>query len=324
VDDNGYLDVDLATVAESLQTSVEDVHKALEVIQEFDPTGVAARDLKECLLIQAKSLEPPDPLVVAVLEEAFDLFQDNRLDAVARKLKVSLDEVKEASKTIASLNPKPGGLFNNQDTVYPVPDVYVIRDGKEYSVILNNDGLPRLKISSFYNQQLGSDLSPAAAKDYIQEKMRGAVWLIKSIHQRQRTIHKVAISIVKFQKDFFDHGINHLKPLILKDIAEDIEMHESTISRVTTNKYMHSPRGIFELKYFFNSGIKHGADSIASESVKNHIQAIIKNENPKRPTSDKQIMEELAKTDIRIARRTVAKYREMLGIPPSSKRRKKF
>ena len=200
----------------------------------------------------------------------------------------------------------------------------VIKADKDYSVTLNDDGLPRLKISSYYQRQLHSNVCSSAARDYLQEKMRGAMWLIKSIHQRQRTIYKTTQSILKFQREFFDKGIDYLRPLVLKDVADDIEMHESTVSRVTTNKYIHTPRGIFELKYFFNSGIRHGADAIASESVKNQILKIVKSENPKKPASDKQIVEELARVQIQIARRTVAKYRDILGIPPSSKRRKKF
>jgi len=324
VDENGYLDVKLDELAEQLQVDLLRVQEVLAQVQRFDPSGVAARDLRECLLIQTRLIEPPAPLTVRVLEEAFELFERGKLDHVARKLKVSLEEVKEAAKVIAHLEPKPGRPFQNSDTVYVVPDIFVIKVGNEYSVMLNDDGLPRLKISSFYQRELHSNSSSSVTRDYIQEKMRGAMWLIKSIHQRQRTIYKVTQSIIKFQREFFDKGIDYLRPLILKDVADDIDMHESTISRVTTNKYVHTPRGIFELKYFFNSGIRHGDDSIASESVKNHILRIVKSENPRKPASDKQIVDKLLREKIQIARRTVAKYREVLGIPPSSKRRKKF
>jgi RNA polymerase sigma-54 factor len=324
VDENGYLDVSLDELSASTGVNVTDVERILKAVQQFDPRGVAARDLKECLSIQAEFLDPPNPIAVRIILEAFELFERDKLDVLARKFKVSLDEVREAAKAIASLEPKPGRRFLNSDTIYVVPDIFVIRDGNDYSITLNDDGLPRLKISSLYQKELHSGICSSGAKDYIHEKMRGAMWLIKSIHQRQRTIYRVTQSIIKFQRDFFDKGIDFLKPLILKDIADDIEMHESTISRVTTNKYVHTPRGIFELKYFFNSGIRHGADVIASESVKNQIHRIVKNENPKKPASDKQIVEELARYQIHIARRTVAKYRELLGIPQSSKRRKKF
>jgi len=324
VDENGYLDVELQELADSLQVPLEDVERILAEVQTFDPRGVAARNFLECLMIQVRALDPPHPLAERILEEAFEVFQQGKLDQVARKLKVSIEEVKEAGKVICSVDPKPGKPFVNSDTVYVVPDIFVIRTGKDYTVVLNDDGLPRLKISSFYQRELHSHGCASGTKDYIQEKMRGAMWLIKSIHQRQRTIYRVAQSILKFQREFFDKGIDYLRPLILKDVADDIEMHESTISRVTTNKYMHTPRGIFELKYFFNSGIGYGADAVASESVKNQIVRIVKNENPKRPASDKQIVEELAKCEIHIARRTVAKYRELMGIAPSSKRRKKY
>ncbi|MBI5569834.1 MAG: RNA polymerase factor sigma-54 [Desulfomonile tiedjei] len=324
VDEHGYLDIDLQTVAVSLGVELERVERVLTEVQKFDPTGIAARNLRECLLLQARVLEEPSPLAVQILEEAFEQFKKGRLDQVARKLKVSLEDIKQASKVICSLNPKPGSSFHETDTIYVVPDIYVIKVGNDYSVVLNDDGVPRLRISPFYQRELHSGMASPAARDYIQEKMRAAAWLIKSIHQRQRTIYKVTQSIIKFQKEFFDKGIDYLRPLILRDVANDVEMHESTISRVTTNKYVHTPRGIFELKYFFNSGIRHGNDSIASESVKNQILRIVKGENRDKPASDKQIADELARYHIHIARRTVAKYRELLGIPPSSERRQKF
>jgi RNA polymerase sigma-54 factor len=324
VDDKGYLDAELKDLASTLQVDESEVERVLGEVQKLDPVGVAARNLRECLLIQALAAEDPDPLAVRILTEAFEPFQRGKLDTVAKQLKVSLDEVKEAAKLIAGLNPRPGGGLLGPDTIYVVPDIYVTKVGNDYSVVLNDDGLPRLRINSFYQRELHSGTSSSAARDYIQDKMRAAAWLIKSIHQRQRTIQKVTQSIVKFQRDFLDKGIDYLKPLILRDVANDIEMHESTVSRVTTNKYVHTPRGIFELKYFFNSGIRHGADSIASESVKNQIQRIVRSENRTRPASDKQIVEELARAQIHIARRTVAKYRDLLGIPPSSERRQKF
>lgn len=324
LNDHGYLDVDLAEIASSADASIDDVERVLARVQELEPPGIGARNLRECLLIQARLLDPKHPLVEEILETAFDLFQKGKFEAIARKLKVSMDEIKDALKVMSSLESNPGRAFGGQDPIYVVPDIYVIKAGDEYSVVLNDDGLPRLRISSHYQRALHGQGSNSIAKDYIQEKVRGAMWLIKSIHQRQRTIYKVTQSILKFQRDFFDKGIDHLRPLILKDVAEDIEMHESTISRATTNKYVHTPRGTFELKFFFNSGIRHGTDAIASESVKNHILRIVKRENLNKPASDKQIVDELARSQIHIARRTVAKYRELLGIPPSSKRKKKF
>ncbi|MCX5863186.1 MAG: RNA polymerase factor sigma-54 [Deltaproteobacteria bacterium] len=324
IDENGFLDLDLAEAAGLLGVEVSDFERVLAEIQEFDPLGVAARDLRECLLIQARALDPPNHIAHRILEEAFPLFEHGKIDIMARKLKLSTSEIAEAARLISSFDPKPGRQFSNSDTVHVIPDIFIIKVGNDYSIVLNDDGMPRLRISSFYRRALHSQSCPSKAKDYIQEKIRGAMWLIKSIQQRQRTIYKVTNSIIKFQREFFDNGIDFLKPLILKDVADDIEMHESTISRVTTNKYVDTPRGIFELKYFFNSGIRQGADSIASESVKNHILRIVKSENPNRPASDKQIVDELAHDQIHIARRTVAKYRDLMGLPPSSKRKKKF
>jgi RNA polymerase sigma-54 factor len=324
LDERGYIDIELAELATSLGVDECEVERVLIEVQKFEPTGIAARTLRECLLLQAVAMDEFHPLAVQILEEAFEPLERGRLDNVARKLKVSLEEVKEASQVIALLNPRPGSSFSASDTVYVVPDITIMKIGDDYSVVLNDDGMPRLRISPFYQKELHAKGSSSVAKDYIQEKMRAAAWLIKSIHQRQRTIFRVTQSIVKFQREFFEKGIDYLKPLILRDVANDIEMHESTVSRVTTNKYVHTPRGIFELKYFFNSGIRHGADAIASESVKNQIMRIVKSENRMKPASDKQIVEELARSHIHIARRTVAKYRELLGIPPSSERRQKF
>ncbi len=246
------------------------------------------------------------------------------MKTLEKKLKLSSEQIEEAFRVISSLELKPARPFMGENTVFVSPDIYIIKVGNDYSIVLNDDGMPRLRISPLYQKALHSNNSASVTKEYIQDKMRSAMWLIKSIHQRQRTIYKVAQSIIKFQRDFLDKGVDYLRPLILRDVADDVEMHESTISRVTTNKYVHTPQGIFELKYFFNTGIRHGAEEIASESVKNYILKIVRNENPRKPVSDKQIADELARTQIHIARRTVAKYREMLGIPPSSRRKKKF
>ncbi len=225
--------------------------------------------------------------------------------------------------------PKPGRLYSHEEGRYITPDVYIYEVDGEYVASLNEDGLPKLKVSNYYKQMLAQKKEEGEkdeVRDYIQNKLRGAMWLIRSIHQRQSTIIKVTESIIKFQKDFFDKGIEHLKPLVLKDVADDIEMHESTVSRVTTNKYVHTPRGVFELKFFFNSGItKHGGEDLASEAVKAKIREIIAEEDPQKPLSDSKIAKKLeADQNIDIARRTVAKYREMMGILSSSKRKQVF
>ena len=219
--------------------------------------------------------------------------------------------------------PKPGRLYNDDETIYISPDIYVFKVGDDYEIVLNEDGMPKLRINSYYREILTSKNSLGKdTKEYIQEKLKSAAWLIKSIHQRHRTIYKVTESIVQFQRDFFDKGIAYLKPLVLRDVAERIQMHESTVSRVTTNKYIHTPQGIFELKFFFNSAVSSmEGESIASESVKEHIRNIVKSEDKRKPFSDQELCDILKKSNIDIARRTVAKYRETLGILPSRKRR---
>jgi RNA polymerase sigma-54 factor len=241
---------------------------------------------------------------------------------MAADLGQPLEEVYEAVKGIASLVPKPGYAYSEDEPVYITPDVYVYKIGDQYFVVSNDDGLPKLKISNFYRTALSGSTQE---RQYVQDKLRSAQWLIRSIQQRQRTIIRVTESIIKFQREFFDFGINHLKPLILRDVAEDIQMHESTISRVTTNKYVHTPQGIFELKFFFNSGINRtDGEDIASESVKLKIKEIVDKEDEKKPISDQKIVELLRGQNIDIARRTVAKYREQLGILSSSKRKQVF
>jgi RNA polymerase sigma-54 factor len=239
---------------------------------------------------------------------------------------VPLEEVFGAAKFISSLDPRPGSPYGQDDVHYIVPDIFVYKISDEFVVVLNDEGLPNLRINSFYRNALsGSAQLDAKAGEYIQEKLRGALWLIKSIHQRQRTIFRVTKSIVKFQREFFERGVDHLKPLVLRDVAEDIEMHESKVSRVTTNKYVQTPQGLFELKYFFNSGINTtGGDSIASESVKSKIKELIADENTRKPYSDQKIVDLLRDQGIDIARRTVTKYREMLGVGSSTQRKRLF
>jgi len=232
----------------------------------------------------------------------------------------------ENVQIISELEPIPGRQFGADSAQYIVPDVYVFKLGEEWHVGMNEDGLPKLQVSNLYKDILEKDAKiKGDDKEYISEKMKSAAWLIRSIQQRQRTIFRVTECIVQRQMDFFEKGVEHLKPMILKDIAEDIEMHESTISRVTTNKFVHTPRGIFELKYFFNSSVScRDGESIASESVKRMISDIVKEENTKKPHSDQKIVDLLEEKGIQLARRTVAKYREQLNILPSSKRKKYF
>jgi RNA polymerase sigma-54 factor len=323
LDSDGYLkDATAEEIAQEAGAPVEQVERVLQRIHEFDPVGVAARNLQECLLIQARQAGEDDDVVVGIITDHMGNLERKNYQAIARDLKEPLEEIYEAVKVIASFHPKPGRLYSEEEPVYITPDVYVHKVGGKYFVVPNDDGLPKLKISNFYRTALSG--SPQA-REYIQDKLRSAQWLIRSIQQRQRTIIKVTESIVKFQREFFDRGINYLKPLILRDVAEDINMHESTISRVTTNKYVHTPQGIFELKFFFNSGINRtDGDEIASESVKNKIRDIIAKEDQRKPYSDQKLVELLREQNIDIARRTVAKYREQLGILSSSKRKQLF
>ncbi len=324
INEDGYLAPDaVSTVAEDLEIDVEEVEAVLREVQSFDPRGVGARDLRECLLLQAAHLTQEDPLVVQIIDKHLKNVEKRNLQAISRDLNVSMQEVAEAVKVLSHLEPRPGRVYSDREPQYITPDIYVYKVGDEYVITLNEDGLPKLRVSNYYRNALAQ--SGGNTKSYIQEKLRSAAWLIRSIHMRQRTIYRVMESILKFQRDFFDKGVAHLKPLILKDVAEDVGMHESTISRVTTNKYVHTPQGIYELKYFFNSSINRvGGDSIASESVRDHIKRLIDEEDGRRPYSDQEIVELLKKRDIDIARRTVAKYREMLKIPSSSKRRQVF
>jgi len=327
VDEDGYLRASVEELASLAEADVDNVEHVLEIIQEFDPLGVASRDLRESLLKQAKEKNLGE-IVERVISEGLPLLENKGYQKLAKMLNISFDQVVDAAKCIASLEPRPGRNFSVSNTNYIAPDVYVVKQGDEYVVRLDEDGIPKLRISPYYLSLLeGKDELGKEAKGYINERMQAALWLIKSIQQRQRTLYKAAVSIVKFQKDFFDKGVNHLRPLILKDVAEDIEMHESTISRVTTNKYMHTPQGIFELKYFFSSAIQRndGGEDLASRSVKARMKEVLAKENPEKPLSDQSIADILSEEfNLSIARRTVTKYREKMGVLPSSKRRKYF
>src|SRR4030043_1328112 len=324
LDEDGYLKISLEDICLETNLPMEGVEGVLRKIQQFDPIGVAARDLKECLLIQLTQMVPRDTLAEKVVSEHLSLLKNRNYPMIAKRLGVSLDRVNRAASLISKLDPKPGKAFGGEVVQEIIPDVYVYKVEGDYVISLNDDGVPRLKINSLYRNILnGSRLAMEGDRKYIQDKLRSALWLIRSIHQRQRTIYKVTKSIVKFQKDFLDLGIQSLKPLVLRDVAEDIQMHESTISRVTHNKYVHTPQGIYELKFFFNAGITstHG-ETMASDSVKNLVREIIAKEDPRKPYSDEKLVQILQEMNIHIARRTVSKYREMMKILSSNERRK--
>lgn len=328
IEDDGYLKTPVDEIAKAEGYPVEEIEEMIPFLHEFDPPGVGARDLKECLLLQAKHLEEDTHELVKIINDHLKDLEKKNYKGIAKEMEIDLEDVVELCKIIYSMDPKPGRSFMGKDTHYITPDVYVYKVGDEYMVSLNEDGLPRLRISNLYRNLLAEGNKKSQNKEtqeYIQDKLKSAIWLIKSIHQRQRTIYKVTDSIVKHQREFFEKGKAFIRPMILRDIANDIGMHESTVSRVTSNKYVHTPQGIFELKYFFNSGIsKSDGNSLASESVKMKIQKMVTEENPKHPLSDQKIVEILKKEGIQIARRTVAKYRDVLKILPSSKRKKYF
>lgn len=321
LDDNGYMTTTVEDIASRRNFDLHKVEKVLQKIQEFDPLGIGARNLQECLLLQVKHL-PENDLIKQLIRFHFEDIEKKRLDKAAKSLHVPLKKVLDCMEVIRRLDPRPGRQFFDESSQYITPDIYVYMVNGEPVIVQNEDGLPRLKLSAYYQSLLTHTRSSETEKEYIHDNMRKALWLIRSIHQRQRTIYKVTQSIVRIQREFLEKGITALKPMVLKDVASDIGMHESTVSRVTTNKYIHTPQGIFELKYFFNSGIKstHGGD-MASEAVKERIKAIVSTEDPRKPYSDQELVEILRQTDIDIARRTVAKYREMLGIESSSRRK---
>ncbi len=323
LNEDGFLEISLDEISQITGHPIEKVEDTLSLVQNFDPVGVAAQDMRESLLIQARFQNLEGTLVEKLILDHLKDLENRKYDHIAKTLSVSIKDIVGAVTIMQSLEPKPGRLYTDDRTIYVTPDIYIIRVGDEYEIVQNEDGLPKLRISAYYKDILrNGDPMSENVKTYIQEKLRSAAWLIKSIHQRQRTIYRVTESIVRFQRNFLDSGITSLKPLVLRDVAEDIGMHESTVSRVTTNKYVHTPQGLFELKFFFNSSIrKIDGDSVASESVKERIRTIVKAENLNKPYSDQEIVGILNKLDIKVARRTVAKYRESMGILPSRKRK---
>ena len=324
IDPQGYLQASAEEIAQELEVDTSRVEEVLRIVQTFDPTGVAARDLKECLLVQVKALGIDDPLIIQIISRHLNNLANRNYQAIARDLKVSVDDVLDANDEIAQLDPKPGRSFDMEDPSYINPDVFVQKVGEDYVITLNEDGLPKLRVSNFYLEALRHpEKLSDSARAYIQKHLDSALWFIRSIHQRQKTLYRVSESIVRFQNDFLDNGLSQLRPLTLRQVAEDVQMHESTISRVTTGKYMHTPQGLLDMKYFFNSGLNLAlGDQIASESVKEKIRQIVNSENPESPLSDQEIAEILRRDNVIIARRTVAKYRGMLGVLPSSKRKK--
>jgi RNA polymerase sigma-54 factor len=326
LNENGYLTLPLEEVCAATNASLEDAEAVQKKILFFDPVGVAARDLRECLLAQLESLALGDSLAAKIVADYLGHLESKRYEKLARELGVGIEEIAAAAHVIASLEPKPSRGFEQEETRTVLPDVFVEKIGDDYVIYLNDEGVPRLRVSSLYRRIAGQDgEAEEQARQYLQEKVRAATWLIKSIQQRQQTLFRVTQSIFKFQREFLDHGVSQLRPMVLRDIAEDIHMHESTVSRATANKYVYTPQGLFELKFFFQSGIKGGSgEDVASETVKEKIRSIITTEDPQKPYSDQHIAALLSDNSIEIARRTVAKYREAMGILPSSQRRQPY
>jgi RNA polymerase sigma-54 factor len=331
IDEEGYLRCALEEAMDATKADRATVEHVLAMIQSFDPAGVGARDLRECLLVQLRFLGLEGSLLETIVSEYLPKLEERsaaHISDVAKELtktlNLSAEEVAMALRLLKNLDPKPGLRLASESSEAIIPDVIVMKVGQDYQVFLNDEGIPRLRISSTYKRMLREgQLSEPQAKHYLEEKLRSAVWLIRSIEQRRQTMYKVGTSLVKFQREFLDHGLAYLKPLVLKDVADDIGMHESTVSRVTTNKYMYTEQGIFELKYFFHSGIEsYGGETMSSLTVKDRIKKLVAAEDPAKPLTDQQLVEVLAAENIKIARRTVTKYRRELKVPPANRRKR--
>jgi len=323
IDEDGLLVASVNEIAALGNWDVTLVEKALEHVQSFDPIGVGARDLQECLLLQIRHLGLGGTPAEVLVRDHLRLLQNHRIPELARALNIEPEEVKAHIELIKGLDPRPGARYSPADSQYVIPDVYVVKTDEGYKAVLNEDGLPQLRISPVYRRLLdkGGEATDET-RAYVKDKFRSALWLLKSVDQRQKTILKVATSIINFQRDFLDRGIEHLRPLVLRDVANDIGMHESTVSRVVNNKYMHTPQGVYEMKFFFHSGISSSfGESVSSVTIKQRIKKIIEAEDVRRPLSDSKIMSILQKEGLALARRTIAKYREELKIPTSNQRK---
>ena len=323
LDEGGYLKTSLEEIAEAGNYQVKDVEKALQLVQHLDPVGVGARDLRECLLIQVHHYGFDETPAEALIRDHVELLRNHNYQEISKRLKLSLSEVQKFVNIIKHFDPLPGSKYSSANPQYVTPDVFVIKLDGDYKVILDDDGIPRLRINPYYRRMLeNKENNTQETINYVKEKIKSALWLIKSIDQRQKTIYKVAESIVRHQRAFLDYGIDLLKPLILKTVADDIGMHESTVSRAVTNKYMYTPQGVFEMKFFFHSALStsRGVD-ISSLSIKDKMRKLIESEDSGKPLSDSEITSIFQREGLKISRRTVAKYREDMRIPPSHQRR---
>ena len=324
LDDNGYLTQSRSELAESLDLQPEEIEKVLAVIHTFDPAGVGAENLSECLLVQLASQDRLTELKQRVISEFLEDMAANRLAAIARKLGTDTDQIQRIADEIRTLDPKPGRAFASQDeTRYITPDVFVEKEDGDYHVIINEGSAPHLMVSSYYRQVLRESANDRNLAEYLNDRINTANWLIKSIEQRKQTIYNVVSAVVRYQRDFFEYGPKHIKPMTLKQIAEEVGIHESTVSRSINGKYMQSPRGVFEIREFFTSGVSAGSgEGMSSKAVKSIIRDMVEKENPKKPCSDQYMADRMQEDGINISRRTVAKYREEMGIPSSQKRKR--
>lgn len=323
LDDNGYLRLSAEELKGLSQADDETIEKALQLVQSFDPPGIGARDITECLCLQLRPLNLAGSLVETLIRNDLELIGKKKYPQLSKKYAVALDEIMAAIKVIEGLDPKPARNFSSFEARYVVPDVYVVKTDAGYQIVLNDDGMPKLRISSYYQKLLQQkDAVEKEDRQFLEDKLRSAIWLLKSLAQRNKTIYRVTESILDFQRDFFDSGVNHLKPLNLKDVATRLSLHESTISRVTSNKYLSCSQGIFSFKFFFSNSIPGEAGGISSTSIKEMIRKIISEEDPGSPLSDMRIVDIFRSQNTVIARRTIAKYREELKIPSHTQRKK--
>jgi RNA polymerase sigma-54 factor len=323
IDENGYLIASLDEIGEAAEVRIEPAEIALRLIQSFDPPGVAARNIAECLLLQIRVLKLQDTVVEKIVLYNMDELEKKKYTSIALQYNLPLQDIMAAIKVIEGLEPKPGRNFSSDSVNYIVPDVYLVKTADGYQILLNDEGLPRLKVSSFYRKLMQQNNAyPKEDKQFLIEKMRSAVGLLKSLDQRNRTIYRVTETLLDLQREFFAKGVEYLKPLTLKDVASTLNLHESTVSRVTSNKYLSCEHGTFCFRFLFSSALSSGMGSISSTSVKNTIKKIVSEEDLRKPLSDQHVADMLKKSGIVIARRTVAKYREELGIPSQIQRRR--
>jgi RNA polymerase sigma-54 factor len=323
IDENGYLRITDDELVALTGAKHDDVRKAIEIVQTFDPPGIGARNLQECLLLQLRAFNLQGTVIEKIVLNNIKDIEKKRYSQIGKQYDLPMEDLMAAIKIIEELDPKPGRNYSSASPNYIVPDVYVMKVDDKYQIILNDEGMPRVRLNNYYKRlfQAKNSLSKEE-RQFVEERLRSAVWLLKSLDQRNKTIYRVTESILKFQFDFFEKGTQYLKPLNLKDVADDLGMHESTISRVTSNKYLSCSHGIFGFRFFFGSAVQTSEGTVSSRSVKDIIKKIVSEEDPKNPLSDKRIVEILRSMDIVLARRTVAKYREELRIPPHNQRKR--